>query len=64
MTFDRTITVCSSNDLGRGCVGAAIDLIAACDIRIAAEDAIFSVREVNLKKKIIPYPNKECSVQH
>ncbi len=56
MTIDRVVTLCSPNDLGRGCVGAAIDLIAACDIRIAAEDATFSVKEVNMKKKNITVP--------
>jgi enoyl-CoA hydratase len=27
------------------CIGGGIDLISACDIRIAAEDAVFSIRE-------------------
>jgi len=30
------------------CLGAGVDLITACDIRLAAEDAIFSVRETKL----------------
>ena len=30
------------------CIGAGVDLASACDIRLAAEDAIFSVREVRL----------------
>lgn len=30
------------------CIGAGIDLITACDIRFASEDAIFSVRETRL----------------
>ncbi len=30
------------------CIGAGIDLICACDIRIASKDAIFSVRETKL----------------
>ncbi len=30
------------------CIGAGIDLITACDIRIAAVDAIFSVRETKI----------------
>ena len=30
------------------CIGGAVDLITACDIRIASEDAIFSVRETKL----------------
>lgn len=30
------------------CVGAGVDLITACDIRIASTDAIFSVRETKL----------------
>eukprot|EP01084_Bolivina_argentea_P284071 486714_1 len=48
MTFDHTITSFSPNDLGRGCVGAGIDLITACDIRIAATDATFSVKEIRV----------------
>lgn len=30
------------------CIGGGVDLIAACDIRLAAEDAIFSVREAKV----------------
>lgn len=30
------------------CIGAGIDLITACDIRLAADDAVFSVRETRL----------------
>ncbi len=30
------------------CIGAGIDLITACDIRIAAADAVFSVRETKI----------------
>jgi enoyl-CoA hydratase len=30
------------------CLGAGIDLITACDIRLASEDAIFSVRETQI----------------
>jgi Delta3,5-Delta2,4-dienoyl-CoA isomerase len=30
------------------CIGAGIDLITACDIRFASEDAIFSVRETKI----------------
>lgn len=30
------------------CLGAGIDLITACDIRLAAADAVFSVRETRL----------------
>jgi len=30
------------------CIGGAVDLITACDIRLASEDAIFSVRETKL----------------
>lgn len=30
------------------CIGGAIDLITACDIRIASQDAVFSVRETKL----------------
>ncbi|KAJ3286342.1 putative enoyl CoA hydratase [Blyttiomyces sp. JEL0837] len=30
------------------CIGGAIDLITACDIRYCAEDSIFSVREVDI----------------
>lgn len=30
------------------CLGAGVDLITACDVRIASEDAVFSVRETRL----------------
>ena len=30
------------------CIGAGVDLIAACDIRVASSDAIFSIRESKL----------------
>lgn len=30
------------------CIGAGVDLITACDIRLAAADAVFSVRETKL----------------
>ncbi len=30
------------------CLGGAVDLITACDIRVASEDAVFSVRETKL----------------
>ena len=30
------------------CIGGGVDLIAACDIRLAADDAIFSVRETKI----------------
>lgn len=30
------------------CIGAGVDLLAACDIRLAARDAIFSIRETRL----------------
>lgn len=30
------------------CIGAGVDLTTACDIRLAAEDAVFSVRETKL----------------
>ena len=30
------------------CIGAGVDLIAACDIRLASDDALFSVREVKM----------------
>jgi enoyl-CoA hydratase/carnithine racemase len=30
------------------CIGGGVDLLAACDIRIAAKDAVFSVREVRI----------------
>lgn len=30
------------------CVGGGIDLIAACDIRVASEDAWFSIQEINV----------------
>jgi enoyl-CoA hydratase len=31
-----------------GCIGGALDLAAACDIRYAAADAFFSVQEINI----------------
>ena len=30
------------------CIGAAIDILSACDIRIAAEDAKFTIKEVDI----------------
>lgn len=30
------------------CIGAGVDLISACDIRIASEDAYFSIEEINI----------------
>ncbi len=30
------------------CIGAGLDLVTACDIRLAAEDAVFSVRETRI----------------
>lgn len=30
------------------CLGAGVDLISACDIRLAAEDAVFSIRETKM----------------
>jgi enoyl-CoA hydratase len=30
------------------CIGAGVDLIAACDVRLAAADAVFSVRETRM----------------
>ncbi len=30
------------------CIGGALDLIAACDLRFASQDAIFSLRETKL----------------
>ena len=30
------------------CIGAGVDLITACDIRIASEDAVFSIRETRM----------------
>lgn len=31
-----------------GCIGAGIDMITACDIRLCSEDAWFSVKEVDI----------------
>ena len=31
-----------------GCIGGGVDLIAACDIRLASEDAFFCVQEINI----------------
>ncbi len=53
-TIDYAINSFSPNVLERWCIGAGVDLITACDIRIAASDAIFSVKEVILKKNEIP----------
>ena len=30
------------------CIGGAIDMISACDIRLASEDAFFSIEEINI----------------
>ena len=30
------------------CIGVGVDLITACDVRLAAEDALFSVRETKM----------------
>src|SRR5476651_1982056 len=30
------------------CIGGAIDLISACDMRYAAQDAVFSIREIDM----------------
>ena len=30
------------------CIGGGVDLIAACDIRLASDDAVFSVREAKI----------------
>ncbi|MEM9060630.1 MAG: crotonase/enoyl-CoA hydratase family protein [Pseudomonadota bacterium] len=32
----------------RACIGGAIDMITACDIRLATEDAYFSIEEINI----------------
>lgn len=29
------------------CIGGGVDLVSACDIRLASADAVFSVREVD-----------------
>ena len=34
------------------CVGAGLDLATACDVRLAAEDATFSVREVRARARV------------
>ena len=31
-----------------GCIGAGVDMISACDIRYAAEDAFFQIHEINI----------------
>ena len=31
-----------------GCVGGAVDLITACDIRLASDDAFFCIQEINI----------------
>src|SRR5262249_53416053 len=31
-----------------GCIGAGVDLISACDIRYATEDAFFQIAEINI----------------
>ena len=31
-----------------GCIGGAVDMISACDIRYATEDAFFQIQEINL----------------
>ena len=31
-----------------GCIGGAVDLVTACDIRLASNDAFFCIQEVNI----------------
>ena len=31
-----------------GCIGAGVDLVAACDMRYCTEDAFFSIREIDM----------------
>jgi len=31
-----------------GCIGGGVDMISACDIRLATEDAFFSIQEINI----------------
>ena len=31
-----------------GCIGAGVDMISACDVRYASEDAFFQIQEINL----------------
>ena len=31
-----------------GCIGGAVDLVTACDIRLASEDAFFCIQEINI----------------
>ncbi|ALV05379.1 enoyl-CoA hydratase-related protein [Roseateles depolymerans] len=31
-----------------GCIGGAVDLVAACDIRLASSDAFFCIQEINI----------------
>lgn len=31
-----------------GCIGAGLDLVAACDLRLCAQDAFFCIQEINL----------------
>jgi len=31
-----------------GCIGGALDLVAACDLRVATDDAFFVIQEINL----------------
>jgi enoyl-CoA hydratase len=31
-----------------GCIGGAVDMVTACDIRLASEDAFFCIQEINI----------------
>ena len=31
-----------------GCIGGAVDLVTACDIRLASDDAFFCIQEINI----------------
>jgi enoyl-CoA hydratase len=31
-----------------GCIGGGVDMVSACDIRLATEDAFFSIQEINI----------------
>lgn len=53
-TLQRTASVFADSPkpviaaIGGYCLGAGMDLITACDIRVASEDAVFSIRETKM----------------
>ena len=46
MTDAECNPTCTSE--GCGCIGGAVDMVSACDLRFASADAFFCVQEINL----------------